>query len=115
MSSVHNASHSVIVRAIARSKPIAISGDCFVALWAPHNDGLCSLYKINRPSHLRWAIWFDFFICLLAKLRPTIHPIVVVIIIVIIGEAELVYHDGGIIAQISRSLSFLKAHRKLGT
>jgi hypothetical protein len=44
-----------------------------------------------------------FFICLLAKLRPTIHPIVIVIIIGIIGEAKLVLHDGGIIAQSFRS------------
>ena len=31
-------------------------------------------------------------------LRPTIHPIVIIIIIVI-GDAKLVFHDGGIIAQ----------------
>jgi len=48
---------------------------------------------------LRWAILFDFFICPLAKLRPTIHSIVIVIIIVIIGETKLITHDGGIIAQ----------------
>jgi hypothetical protein len=69
---------------------------CFVALWAPRNDGWCDVDKINRPSRVRWAIWFDFFICPLARLRPTIHPIVIVIIIVIIGEAELVYHDGAL-------------------
>jgi hypothetical protein len=57
------------------------------------------LYKINRPSHLRWAIWFDFLICLLARLRPTIRSIVIIIIVVIIGEANTGFHDGGIIAQ----------------
>ncbi len=57
------------------------------------------LDKINRPSRLRRAISFDLSICQLAKLRPTMRAIVIVIIIVIIGEAELVDHDGGIIAQ----------------
>ncbi len=69
---------------------------CFVALWAPRHDGWCDVYKINRPSRLRWAIWFDFFICPLAMLRPTMHSIVIVIIIVIIGEAVLEYHDAAL-------------------
>ncbi len=60
---------------------------------------VCDVDKINRPSHLRRAISFDLSICQLAKLRPTMRAIVIVIIIVIIGEAELVDHDGGIIAQ----------------
>jgi len=57
------------------------------------------LDKINRPSRLRRAIWFDFFICPLTRLRPTIRPIVIIVIIIVIGETKIVYHDGGIIAQ----------------
>ncbi len=63
------------------------------------NDKWCDVDKINRPSHLRRAISFDLSVRQLAKLRPTMRAIVIVIIISIIGEAELVDHDGGIIAQ----------------
>jgi hypothetical protein len=56
-------------------------------------------YKINRPPHLRWAIGLTCSICLLARLRPTIRQIVIVIIVIIIGEVHSRFHDGGIIAQ----------------
>ena len=52
---------------------------------------------------MRWAILFDFFTCPLARLRPTIQSIVIIIIIVIIGENIFVAHDGGIIAQSYRT------------
>jgi hypothetical protein len=72
-------------------------GDCFVAFWAPCNDGLGDLEKINRPSRLRRAIGLTRVVCQLAKLRPTIHQIVIIIIIVIIGEVDSVLHGACII------------------
>jgi len=60
---------------------------------------MTGIYKINRPSHLRWAIGFDFIVCPLARLRPTICSIIIIVIIIVIGETKPVYHDCGIIAQ----------------
>ena len=62
-------------------------------------DHGCDVDKINRPPLLRWAIRLTCSNCLLARLRPTIHSIVIVIIIVIIREAYSGFHNGGIIAQ----------------
>jgi hypothetical protein len=56
------------------------------------------LYKINRPSRLRWAIGFYFSCRHLVKLRPTIDQIVIIVIVVIIGGANFKFHGGGIIA-----------------
>jgi len=53
--------------------------------------------KINRPSRVRWAIGLTWVVCHLAKLRPTIRLIVIIIIVVIIGEVDLVLHSVGII------------------
>lgn len=60
------------------------------------------LDKINRPSHLRRAIYFDLSVCQLVKLRPTMRAIVIVIIIVIIGETKIELHSCCIIAQSYR-------------
>ena len=51
---------------------------------------------------MRWAISSTFSIRQLAKLRPTIRQIVIVIIIVVIGSKQE-FHNGGIIAQSYRS------------
>lgn len=56
------------------------------------------IHKINRPPHERWAIGLTVPIRQLARLRPTIRPIVIVIIIVVIGLKQG-FHNGGIIAQ----------------
>ena len=57
------------------------------------------VYIKNRPSQLRWAMSSTFSIRQLARLRPTIQQIVIVIIIVVIGEVKRIFHNGGIIAQ----------------
>jgi len=57
------------------------------------------LYKINRPSHLRRAIGFSEPTLLTSQASPNDIAIVVIITIVIIGKAEVLVHDGGIIAQ----------------
>jgi hypothetical protein len=44
--------------------------------------------KINRPSHMRWAIWFDFDYPSTSKASP--NDTGIVIIVVVIGEANLV-------------------------
>jgi hypothetical protein len=55
--------------------------------------------KINRPSLLRWAIGFLFCSCFsTSKASPNGSEIVIVIIIVV-GEAVIVLHGDGIIAQ----------------
>ena len=69
-----------------------------VALWAPRNDGWCGVYKINRPSHLRRAIWFFRTYSLTSQASPN-DIAIVIIIVIIIGEAEVLFHNGGIIAQ----------------
>jgi hypothetical protein len=48
---------------------------------------------------MRWAIGVTCPVCQLARLRPTIRQIVIVVIIIVIGEAKLEFHNGGIIAQ----------------
>ena len=73
------------------------------------------LDKINRPSRLRRAILFDLSVCQLAKLRPTICSIVIVIIIVIIGEVQTVIHSGGIIAHFHFGFTILKTKLCLKT
>ena len=52
--------------------------------------------KINRPSLMRWAIWFDFRFLSTGQASPNDTGIV---IIIIVGGAERIFHDGGIIAQ----------------
>jgi hypothetical protein len=60
---------------------------------------MCDIDKINRPSHLRRAIGlFSRTYFLTSYASPNDTGIVIVIIIVIIGEAKLVFHVGGIIA-----------------
>jgi hypothetical protein len=55
--------------------------------------------KINRPSLLRWAIGFLFFSYFsTSKASPNDSEIVIVVII-IVGEAARVSHGDGIIAQ----------------
>jgi hypothetical protein len=76
--------------------PEAIPSRRWRLLPESRND-VCDVDKINRPSRLRRAILFDLSVCQLAKLRPTICAIV--IIVIIIGEVELVLHGVGIIAQ----------------
>jgi hypothetical protein len=56
--------------------------------------------KINRPSLLRWAIGFLF--CSYfstSKASPNDWEIVIVVIVIIIGEAVIGLHGDGIIAQ----------------
>jgi len=48
---------------------------------------------------MRWAIGLTLVIRQLARPRPTIYQIVIVVIIIVISEADLVFHDCGIIAQ----------------
>ena len=50
--------------------------------------------KINRPSHMRRAIWFDLSYLSTSKASPNDSGIVIVIII---GEADFVLHDVSII------------------
>ncbi len=59
---------------------------------------VCDVDKINRPSRLRRAILFDLFYSSTSKASPNDTGIVIIIII-IIGEVKLVFHNGGIIAQ----------------
>jgi hypothetical protein len=55
--------------------------------------------KINRPSRLRRAIWFDLSYSSTSNASPNNVEIVIVIIIIIIGEEIIVEHCGAIIAQ----------------
>ena len=48
--------------------------------------------KINRPSRVRRAIWFDLSYLSTSKASPNDSGIVIVIIVVI-GEADFVLHD----------------------
>jgi hypothetical protein len=48
--------------------------------------------KINRPSRVRRAIWFDLNYLSTSKASPNDLGIVIVIIVVI-GEADFVLHD----------------------
>jgi len=59
---------------------------------------VCDVDKINRPSRLRRAILFDLFYSSTSRASPNDTEIVIIIII-IIGEVKLVFHNGGIIAQ----------------
>lgn len=45
---------------------------------------------------MRWAIWFDFRFLSTGQASPNDTGIV---IIIIVGGAERIFHDGGIIAQ----------------
>jgi hypothetical protein len=51
--------------------------------------------KINRPSHVRRAIWFDLSYLSTSKASPNDSEIVIVIIV--IGEADFVLHSECII------------------
>ena len=62
-------------------------------IWCP---SLLILDKINRPSRLRRAIGFFKSLLLTSKASPNDIGIV---IIIIIGEVKLIFHNGGIIAQ----------------
>jgi len=59
---------------------------------------VCDVDKINRPSRLRRAILFDLFYSSTSKASPNDTGIIVIIIVVVIGEVKLMFHDGGIIA-----------------
>jgi hypothetical protein len=52
----------------------------------------------NRPAHLRRAIWFDFCYPSTSNASPNDAGIVIIVIIVI-REAKLIFHNGRIIAQ----------------
>ena len=60
---------------------------------------VCDVDKINRPSRLRRAILFDLFYSSTSNASPNDTGIVIIIVIIIIGEVKLVFHNGGIIAQ----------------
>jgi hypothetical protein len=58
------------------------------------------IYKINRPSLLRWAIGFllgTYFST--SKASPNDSKIVIIVIIIVVGEEMRVQHGDGIIAQ----------------
>jgi hypothetical protein len=101
----------VIARALARSNLLAI-------LRLLRRDTLRSLlattygsYKINRPSRVRRAIWFD--LDCLSTSRASPNDTGIVIIIIVIGEVEVVVieHCGAIIAQ---SFLFKRVNRGVG-
>ena len=55
------------------------------------------LYKINRPSRLRRAIWFDLRYSSTSRASPNEMKIVIIIIIVvIIGEDIVIEHWRGL-------------------
>ena len=59
---------------------------------------VCDVDKINRPSRLRRAILFDLFCSSTSHASPNDIGIIVIIVVIIIGEVKLMFHDGGIIA-----------------
>jgi len=61
--------------------------------------------KINRPSHVRRAIWFfgTFFSTSQASPNDTAIIVIVIIVTITIGEAKFLVHDGGIILQSTPS------------
>ena len=70
-------------------------GDCFGERTPPRND--IGIDKINRPSQFASGDWFDLRDGSICRASPNDTRIVVVVIIVI-GEVEIVLHGGGIIA-----------------
>jgi hypothetical protein len=47
---------------------------------------MTGIYKINRPSRLRWAIVFDLIYPSTSKASPNDIRIVIIVIIIVIGE-----------------------------
>jgi hypothetical protein len=49
-----------------------------------------SIHKINRPSRVRRAIWFDLGCLSTSRASPNDRGIVIIVIIIVIGEVEIV-------------------------
>jgi hypothetical protein len=61
--------------------------------------------KINRPSRMRWAIGLTFIASSTGKASPNDPRVIIIIVIVVVGEADLTLHGDGIIAQSLKTFS----------